>query len=167
MFTQENNPKLSELAYLSYVKHSKWGLNFNLERGVERTLMQLRLPLFKGEGISWKYQIVNPKRVWATEDTLDHDQIVMIRAALQYILRTNKPNLPVVIWYIPYEHHYKYVCHDGHHRVYLHALFNIPIPAVVLDYWIDNREDPLLPQKLHYRQMDILVKDMDIIKMIF
>ena len=76
---------------------------------------------------------------------------------------TNKPNLPPIIWYIPYENRYKYVCHDGHHRIKVFSHLQRRISAVVLEYWIDNREDPLLPKKLHYREIDNLVKDLPIV----
>ncbi len=162
MFYQIENPKLQELAYLSFISHSAWGINFDFTRGVRRTNMQLRLPLCNNEGLSWHFQTLNPLRIWASEDTLDFDKNEMVKAAIEYSVFTKKPILPVIVWYIPYEPLYKYVCHDGHHRIFIHSQLKIPIPAVVLEYWIDNREDPILPQKIHYQQIDCLVKDLPI-----
>ena len=47
MFQREKDPMVPELAYLSFLLHSAWGVNFNFDRGVERTRMQLRLPLYE------------------------------------------------------------------------------------------------------------------------
>ncbi|MHA1585037.1 MAG: hypothetical protein ACTSVU_09170 [Promethearchaeota archaeon] len=164
MFSQTLDPKLQEIAYLSFITHSAWGKEFNLHRGISRTLMQLRLPLYKEQGISWKYSQLNPNRIWATEDDLDFDKHQMVKAAINYILESKKPIPPVVVWYLPNENRFKFVCHDGHHRINIFALLGKKIPVVILEYWIDNRENPLLEKKLLYKLYNRLVSDMPIVK---
>lgn len=164
MFTQLEDPKKRELAYYSYLSNSPWGVNFDIERRVERTNMQLRLPLYNGEGISWSFQNLNPLMIWASEDSLHYQKYTMVKSATKYSINSKKPVLPVIVWYIPSEPLYKYVCHDGHHRIYVHAELKYPVPTIVLEYWIDNRENPVLPQKIHYREIDKLVKDLPIEK---
>lgn len=164
MFSQKQDLKKREIAYFSYISHSPWGINFDIDRRVKRTNMQLRLPLYNGEGISWSFRKLNPLRIWASQDTLDYRKYSMVKSAIEYSLETKKPLLPVIIWHIAHEPLYKYVCHDGHHRIFVHAELKIPLPAIILEYWIDNWEDPLLPKKIHYREIDKLIKDLPIEK---
>ncbi len=164
MFQREQAPMVPELAYLAFLIHSSWGVDFNIERGVERTLMQLRLPLYENQGISWEEKIINPEKIWATEDSLDKDKLDMVEAATRYMLRNEKPLPPVVVWLIKNSSRYNLVCHDGHHRIYIAYKLGIQIPAVVMEYWIDNREDPLLRKKLPYEKIDMYVPAMPVVK---
>jgi len=164
MFFRKKDPMVPEIAYLSFLIHSAWGISFNIERGVERTRMQLRLPLYDGKGLSWKETELNTSKIWASEDSLDYDILEMVKVGIDYMIETNKPIPPVVVWLIKNDGRYNYVCHDGHHRVYAMHQMGKKVPAVLLEYWIDNREQPLLAQKLLYRQIDTYVKDMSIIK---
>ncbi|UYP48347.1 hypothetical protein NEF87_004632 [Candidatus Lokiarchaeum ossiferum] len=164
MFLREKVPMVPELAYLSFLMHSAWGVNFDIQRGVDRTLLQLRLPLFEGKGLSWKERRLNPEKIWASEDSLDFDKVEMVTAAIKYMLKTNKPIPPVVVWLIKTESKYNLVQHDGHHRTYVCNKLGIRVPAVVLEYWIDNRENPLLHKRLHYREIDTYVTEMPIVK---
>jgi len=63
MFLREEDPMVPELAYLAFLLKSKWGVSFDIERGIRRTLMQLRLPLFEGQGLSWKERKMNPAKI--------------------------------------------------------------------------------------------------------
>ena len=167
MFLSKKHPMVPELAYLSFLINNNWGLNFDFEHGVQRILMQLRLPLSEnGEGFSWKLKKLNPDRIWATEDTLDYDQLEMLKVALEYIEREHKPVPPIAVWLIKNEGRFNYVCHDGHRRLYLYALAHQKrIPVVEMEYWIDNREHPLLSQRLPYKKFDMLVREMQIVKL--
>ena len=164
MFLREKDPMVPELAYLSFIQHSMWGVDFNIERGIKKVIMQLQLPLFEGTGLSWKQTYVNPNLVWANEDTLDYDTYEMLKAAIPYIQKTNKPIPPVIIWLIKDDGRYNYVCHDGHHRVRYFAEYGGCMPTILLEYWIDNRESPLLARKLPYMKIDTHVKDLPIVK---
>ncbi len=164
MFQREKDPMVPELAYLSFLQHSAWGVNFDIQHGVDRTLMQLRLPLFEGKGLSWKEKKINPDKIWASEDSLDLDKVEMVTAAVTYMQKYNKPMPPVVVWLIKTESKYNLVQHDGHHRSYVYHKLGLRVPSIVLEYWIDNRENPLLHKRLHYRQIETYVKDMPIIK---
>jgi hypothetical protein len=161
----KKHPMVSELAYLSFLINNNWGLNFDFEHGVQRILMQLRLPLFEGEGLSWKLKHLNPDRIWATEDSLDYDKLEMIKVALDYMEREQKPIPPIAVWLIKNEGRFNYVCHDGHHRLFLYAHKQKRIPVVEMEYWIDNRENPLLAQRLPYKKFDMLVSKMQIVKL--
>ncbi len=164
MFLRTNKPMVPELAYLSFLQHSMWGVGFDIERGIQKVMIQLNLPLFEGTGLSWKQTYVNPHKVWATEDSLDLDIYQMIETGINYMHRTKKPIPPVIIWLIKDDGRYNYVCHDGHHRIKYYAQRGGRMPAVVLEYWIDNRENPLLAQKLHYQKIDTRVVDLPIVK---
>lgn len=165
MFLRTQAPMVPELAYLSFIQHSTWGMTFNIEHGIQRILMQLRLPLFEGKGLSWREMLLNPNKIWATEDSLDEDILSMVRVGVNYMDLHNKPMPPIAVWLIRNEGRYNWVCHDGHHRIYLFANeLKRKIPAVVMEYWIDNQENPLLSQKLHYRQINKCVKDLDVVK---
>ncbi len=170
MFLRTKHPMVPELAYLSFLINNNWGLNFDFEHGVQRILMQLRLPLFEGgegpsEGLSWKLKNLNPDRIWATEDSLDYDKLEMIKVALDYMERERKPIPPIAVWLIKNEGRFNYVCHDGHHRLFLYAQKQKRIPVVEMEYWIDNRENPLLAQRLPYKKFDMLVREMQIVKL--
>jgi len=170
MFLRTKHPMVPELAYLSFLINNNWGLNFDFEHGVQRILMQLRLPLFEGgegpsEGLSWKLKKLNPDRIWATEDCLDYDKLEMIKVALDYMERERKPIPPIAVWLIKNEGRFNYVCHDGHHRLFLYAQKQKRIPVVEMEYWIDNRENPLLAQRLPYKKFDMLVREMQIVKL--
>lgn len=164
MFLREKDPMVPEMAYFSFLQHSTWGLNFDIERGIRKVLMQLQLPLYEGTGLSWKRTYLNPKAVWATEDSLDYDTYEMLKAGLPYMIKTNKPIPPVIVWLIKEDSRYNYVCHDGHHRVRYYAEYGGRMPTVLLEYWIDNRENPILARKLPYMKIDTYVKDLPIIK---
>ena len=166
MFQREKDPMVPEMAYLAFLLKSKWGITFNIERGIKRTLMQLRLPLFEGQGLSWTEKNLNPAKIWASEDSLDYDTIEMVKVAIKYMIKTKKPIPPVVVWLIKTESRYNLVCHDGHHRVYLANRLKLPVPAVLLEYWIDNRDNPILPQKIPYRKINKYVIDLPIEKFV-
>ncbi|MHA1719314.1 MAG: hypothetical protein ACTSWX_11615 [Promethearchaeota archaeon] len=166
MFQREKDPMVPEMAYLAFLLKSKWGVTFNIERGIKRTLMQLRLPLFEGQGLSWTEKNLNPAKIWASEDSLDYDTIEMVKVAIKYMIKTKKPIPPVVVWLIKTESRYNLVCHDGHHRVYLANKLKLPVPAVLLEYWIDNRDNPILPQKIPYRKINKYVIDLPIEKFV-
>lgn len=162
MFLRIKDPMVPELAYLSFLQHSMWGVDFNIERGVQKVLLQLHLPLFEGKGLSWKKTYVNPHKVWATEDSLDKDIYAMLDVGIKYMKKTDKPIPPVIIWLIKDDGRYNYVCHDGHHRVKYFAENGGKMPTILLEYWLDNRSNPLLAQKLHYRKIDTRVVDLPI-----
>ena len=164
MFLREEDPMVPELAYLAFLLKSKWGVSFDIERGIRRTLMQLRLPLFEGKGLGWAEKKMNPAKIWASEDSLDYDQFKMVKVALEYMIKTQKPIPPAVIWLIKTESRYNLVCHDGHHRISVANKLKMTIPAVVLEYWIDNRENPILPQKIPYRKINTYTIDLPIEK---
>ncbi len=164
MFRRRNKPMVPELAYLSFLLHSRWGKNFDIERGVRRTQMQLRLPLYDGEGLSHHHRKLNPGKIWASQDSLDKEVLEMVEMGMRYMLDSNKPIPPVIVWLIKDSSRYNYVCHDGHHRIYVAYLMKMPIPAVILEYWIDNRDDPLLRKKIPYERVDSYVKDLPIEK---
>ena len=164
MFLRTAKPMVPELAYLSFLQHSMWGVEFDFERGIEKVMLQLNLPLFEGTGLSWKHTYVNPHKIWATEDSLDLDIYQMIETGIQYMDNTKKPVPPVIIWLIKDDGRYNYVCHDGHHRIRYFAQRVDRMPAVVLEYWIDNRANPLLAQKLHYQKIDTHVIDLPIVQ---
>lgn len=164
MFLNEEDPMIPELAYYSFLLRSYWGENFDFEYGVSRVNMQLRLPLFEGEGLSWKLQKLDPSKIWASEDSLDYDKYQMVLTGLKYMLKHNKRIPPVVVWSIKTDPRYSWVVHDGHHRIYAFYELKMPVEAIVLEYWIDNRENPLLPKKLHYEKIDMRIVDMPIEK---
>ena len=164
MFLREEDPMVPELAYLAFLLKSKWGVSFDIQHGIKRTLMQLRLPLFEGQGLSWNERKMNPAKIWASEDSLDFDKFQMVKVALEYMIKTHKPIPPVVVWLIKTESRYNLVCHDGHHRIYVANKLKMTIPAVVLEYWIDNRENPILPQKIPYRKINTYTIDLPIEK---
>ena len=166
MFLREEDPMVPELAYFAFLLKSKWGVSFDIERGIRRTLMQLRLPLFEGKGISWTETKMNPAKIWASEDSLDFDTFEMVKVAFEYMIKTQKPIPPVVVWLIKSESRYNLVCHDGHHRIFVANKLKMPIPAIVLEYWIDNRENSLLPQKIPYRKINNYVIDLSIEKFV-
>ena len=85
MFLRTNKPMVPELAYLSFLQHSMWGVGFDFERGIQKVMIQLNLPLFEGTGLSWKQTYVNPHKVWATEDSLDLDIYQMIETGIEYM----------------------------------------------------------------------------------
>ncbi|MHA1474909.1 MAG: hypothetical protein ACTSPA_15045 [Promethearchaeota archaeon] len=164
MFLREEDPMVPELAYLAFLLKSKWGVSFDIERGIKRTLMQLRLPLFEGQGLSWTEKKMNPAKIWASEDSLDYDTFEMVEVAFKYMIKTQKPIPPVVVWLIKTESRYNLVCHDGHHRISVANKLKMKIPAIVLEYWIDNRENPLLPQKIPYRKINTYTIDLPVEK---
>ena len=164
MFLRENDPMVPELAYLAILLKSKWGVLFDIERGIKRTLMQLRLPLFEGKGLSWTERKMNPAKIWGSEDSLDSDTYEMVKVAFKYMIKTQKPIPPVVVWLIKTESRYNLVCHDGHHRISVANELKMKIPAIVLEYWIDNRENPILPQKIPYRKINTYTIDLPVEK---
>jgi hypothetical protein len=164
MFLRRKDPMVPEMAYLSFLQHSLWGVDFNIPRGIEKIKIQLQLPLYEGKGLSWKSIRLNPNKIWATEDSLDRDIYRMIEEGVAYMGETRKPIPPVVVWLIKDDGRYNYVCHDGHHRVKYYAMHHRRVPAILLEYWIDNRDNPLLAQKLKYRQIDTYVKDLEIVQ---
>ena len=164
MFLREEDPMVPELAYLAFLLKSKWGVSFDIERGIKRTLMQLRLPLFEGKGLSWTKKNMNPAKIWGSEDSLDYDTFEMVKVAFKYMIKTQKPIPPVVVWLIKTESRYNLVCHDGHHRISVANELKMMIPAIVLEYWIDNRENPILPQKIPYRKINTYTIDLPIEK---
>ncbi len=164
LFTNRLDQESLDFAYLSFISNSPWGKNFDFERGIGRVLLQLRLPLYKGKGISWSSKMVNPEKIWASEDTLDYDKVEMVKAATSYMMESEKPMPPVLIWLIKTESKYNLVCHDGHHRVYVYNSLKQNIPAIIMEYWIDNREDPILPKKLHYHKINQYVKNMPVVE---
>ena len=166
MFLRVEDPMVPELAYLAFLLKSKWGITFDIERGIKRTLMQLRLPLFEGQGLSWNERKMNPAKIWASEDSLDFEKFQMVKVALEYMIKTHKPIPPVVVWLIKTESRYNLVCHDGHHRIHVANELKMPIPAIVLEYWIDNRDNPLLPQKIPYRTINTYVIDLPVEKFV-
>ncbi|MBD3350550.1 MAG: hypothetical protein GF364_03590 [Candidatus Lokiarchaeota archaeon] len=166
MFEYKDDPMIPELAYLAFLTRSSWGINFNYKRGVERVRIDLNLPLYDGEGLDWKYRRLNPNKIWASEDSLDKDKYEMVKVAMKYMIKTNKIIPPVAVWKI-YQPYNSLVCHDGHHRIYAAHELKIKIPAILMEYWIDNRENPLLEKKIHYNRINMYVKDMPIIKFTF
>ena len=164
MFLREEDPMVPELAYLAFLLKSKWGVQFDIERGIKRTLMQLRLPLFEGKGLSWTERNMNPAKIWASEDSLDYDTFEMVKVAFEYMIKTKNPIPPVVVWLIKTESRYNLVCHDGHHRIFAANKLKMLIPAIVLEYWIDNRENPILPQKIPYRKINTYTIDLPVEK---
>ena len=164
MFLREEDPMVPELAYLAFLLKSKWGISFDIERGIKRTLMQLRLPLFEGQGLSWNERKMNPAKIWASEDSLDYDTFEMVKVAFKYMIKTQKPIPPVVVWLIKTDSRYNLVCHDGHHRISVANELKMMIPAVVLEYWIDNRDNPILPQKIPYRKINTYTIDLPVEK---
>ncbi|MCF2140929.1 MAG: hypothetical protein K9W44_12805 [Candidatus Lokiarchaeota archaeon] len=164
MFLRVKDPMVPELAYLSFLQHSMWGVEFDIERGIQKVLMQLRLPLFNGQGLSWRQTFINPHMVWATEDSLDYDTYEMLKAGIPYMIQTQKPIPPVIVWLIKDDSRYNYVCHDGHHRVKYFAQYGGKMPTILVEYWIDNRDSPLLSKKLPYMKIDKYVKDLPIIQ---
>jgi hypothetical protein len=165
MFQREKYPMVPELAYLAFLLNGPWGIDFNIERGVQRILMDLRLPLFEGKGISWKETVLNPKKIWATQDSLDFDTLDMVRAGFNYMKKSNKPIPPVSIWKTTSTGSiHNYVAHDGHHRIYVANEMKMPIKAVLMEYWIDNREDSLLAKRLPYQAVNNYCIDLPVIK---
>ncbi len=166
MFLKVEDPKVLELAYLAFLLKSKWGVIFDIERGIKRTLMQLRLPLFEGKGLNWTEREMNPAKIWASEDSLDFEKFQMVKVALDYMIKSHKPIPPVVVWLIKTESRYNLVCHDGHHRISVANKLKMTIPAIVLEYWIENRDNPILPQKIPYRKINNYVIDLPIEKFV-
>lgn len=164
LFETRDDPMLPELAYMAFLAHGSWGFNFDIKRGVKHVKMDLDLPLYEGKGLDYSERKLNPNKIWASEDSLDYDKIEMVKAAMEYMLDRKKPIPPVIVWLIKHRSKYNLVAHDGHHRIFVAHLLKIRIPAVVLEYWLDSREDSILERKIHYARINTYVKDMPIEK---
>ena len=165
MFERVQHPMVPELAYLAFLIRGTWGIDFNIQRGVDHILMDLHLPLFEGQGLSWRETILNPKKIWASQDSLDYDIIEMVRAGFKYMLAHNKPLPPVSVWKTTSTGSiHNYVAHDGHHRIFVANEMGIRVNAIMLEYWIDNREESLLAQKIPFQRINTYAIDLPIIK---
>jgi hypothetical protein len=162
MFSNYDDTMMQELAYAAFLAQGPWGIHFNIERGVQRILMDLNLPLFEGKGVSWKLTQLSPVSIWASQDTLERERILMVRAAINYMNNAGKPIPPVAIWYNRLENRYRYVAHDGHHRIYVCWEMGIPVPVVLLEYWLDNPEESIIAKKMMFDELDMLVINMPI-----
>lgn len=155
---------IQKCAYRAFLTHSSWGSNFNIDRGIKKIIISLNLRLFEGTGLSYKLLKLNPSKIWASEDTLDYNKIQMVEAAMKYMVKNNLRISPVEVWKIKNSSIFNYVCHDGHHRIFIAHKMGIRIPAIILDYWLDNREDSVITKKVHYERIRTYVKDMPIEK---
>lgn len=164
LFESRDDPMLPELAYMAFLAHGSWGFNFDIERGVKHVKMDLNLPLYEGKGLDYSRRKLNPSKIWASEDSLDYDKVQMVESAIRYMLDRKKPIPPVIVWLIKHRSRYNLVAHDGHHRIYVAYKMKIRIPAVILEYWLDSREDSIIERKIHYTRINMYVKDMPIEK---
>ncbi|MHA1340120.1 MAG: hypothetical protein ACTSRZ_07915 [Promethearchaeota archaeon] len=150
---QSEDTIIREIAYMAFLSNSLWGVTFDIDRGVRRILMDLKLPLYEGKGLDYRQRRLNPKLIWASEDSLDKNRLDMIMEAFKYMIKYNKPIPPVAVWQVR-DAAQQLIAHDGHHRIYVANQLGIDIPAVVLEYWIDNRENPLLERKIPYTRIN-------------
>jgi len=158
---QSNDSVIREIAYLSFLSNSTWGINFDINSGVKKIIMDLNLPLYNGVGLDISQRKLNPKLIWSSEDSLDKNKLSMIIEAFKYMIKYNKPIPPIAVWLIR-DAAQQFIAHDGHHRIYAANKLGIDIPAVILEYWIDNRERPLLERKIPYIKINKKVIDLPI-----
>jgi hypothetical protein len=107
--------------------------------------------------VSFRETEISPHQIWASQDSLEDSRVEMVRAAINYMNNVGKPIPPVAVWYNKYDSHYRYVAHDGHHRIYICAEMGIAVPAVLMEYWLDNPDDPILAKKMMFLQLNCLV----------
>jgi hypothetical protein len=156
MFSNYDDTVMQELAYLAFLAQGPWGVDFNIKRGIDRIIIDLNLPLYEGAGVSYKQTSLSPVSIWASQDSLERERIEMVRAAFNYMNNAGKPIPPVAVWYNKLENRYRYIAHDGHHRIYVCNEMGIAVPAILMEYWLDNPEEPLLSKRMLYEKIDTL-----------
>lgn len=156
MFSNYDDSLMQELAYLSFLSKCPWGIEFNINRGIQRIIFDLNLPLYEGEGVSWKETQLSPSSIYASQDSVQEDVLNMVRAAFNYMNLCKKPIPPVAVWYNRNDNHHRYVAHDGHHRIIVCHEMGIPVPTILMEYWLDNPEDPILNKRMMFDELDTL-----------
>lgn len=160
-FQRDDDLLLQEAAYLAFLAQGPWGIDFNFERGVSRIAIDLNLPNAE-VGLSYSECFLNPATIWSTQDVLEQGRIDLVETAFTYMVKYNKKIPPVAVWYLKNNRMYRYVNHDGHHRIAVAHKMKIKIPAIKLEYWIDNPEDPILEKKLHFQEINKLCIDLPV-----
>lgn len=109
---------IQQRGYYFFRRHSHWLPGSTIENLKDVVCRDFKL---SPETIYTSFEVIEPARIYASQDSLENDKIPMVDAFYEYICK-NPDDLmgempPPIVWKFFDEPELGYIVHDGHHRI--------------------------------------------------